>query len=280
MLIGIMQGRLSNKSAMPLQSFPWDSWEEEFVRASSIGFNQIEWLLDGVNDTNNPIASVDGRKQILYLSKKYSVNVKSLCAHTFIDGKLLSKGKSQKEAIDKLSKILTWAFEAKIDYVILPVMDAMSIRNSHSREKFKEVLCGISRHSHGSPKILLESDLPAFQLKEFIDSLESNSIGVLYDLGNATAMGFNLEEDLKLLSPIIKEVHIKDRFFDNGNSGRLGTADTPFHTAFRVLKKLMWSGSFILETPIFNNWENEAKANFSFTKNLVESVSQELENGL
>ena len=166
-----MQGRLSNKSAMPLQSFPWDSWEEEFVRASSIGFNQIEWLLDGVNDTNNPIASVDGRKQILYLSKKYSVNVKSLCAHTFIDGKLLSKGKSQKEAIDKLLKILTWAFEAKIDYVILPVMDAMSIRNSHSREKFKEVLCGISRHSHGSPKILLESDLPAFQLKEFIDSL-------------------------------------------------------------------------------------------------------------
>ena len=78
MLIGIMQGRLSNKLGMPLQSFPWDSWEEEFERASSIGFNQIEWLLDGVNDTNNPIASVDGRKQILYLSKKYSVNVKSL----------------------------------------------------------------------------------------------------------------------------------------------------------------------------------------------------------
>ena len=40
----------------------------------------------------------------------------------------------------------------------------------------------------------------------------------------------------------------------------------------------MWNGSFILETPIFNNWENEAKANFSFTKNLVESVSQKLEN--
>ena len=55
MHIGIMQGRLSNKPGQPLQSFPWNTWKKEFLRAHSIGFNQIEWLVDDAK--NNPIAS-------------------------------------------------------------------------------------------------------------------------------------------------------------------------------------------------------------------------------
>ena len=106
MIVGIMQGRLSNKNRMPLQSFPWDTWEKEFERANKIGFNQIEWLIDGTNDEENPIASAKGRNQILFLAKKYKISIRSICAHNFIDGKLLSDGKSQENEINKLSKIL------------------------------------------------------------------------------------------------------------------------------------------------------------------------------
>ena len=52
--IGIMQGRLSNKSNLPLQSFPINSWEFEFNRANNIGFKKIEWLIDKENDYKNP----------------------------------------------------------------------------------------------------------------------------------------------------------------------------------------------------------------------------------
>ena len=276
MHIGIMQGRLSNKPGQPLQSFPWDTWKKEFLRAHSIGFNQIEWLVDDAN--NNPIASVAGRDEISYLSTKYNVLIKSLCAHTLIDGKLLSNGKIQQEAIDKFSKILLWAYEAKIEYVILPVMDAMSLKSKESKEILKKVFYKVL-NDH-SPAILLESDLSAIQLKAFIDQLELENIGVLYDLGNATAMGFDIESDLKLLSPLIKEVHIKDRFINNGSSARLGSADTSFYKAIKILKKLSWNGSLILETPILNNWEDEAKANFSFTKSLIEAEIQDLESNL
>jgi len=276
MHIGIMQGRLSNKPGQPLQSFPWNTWKKEFLRAHSIGFNQIEWLVDDAK--NNPIASVAGRDEISYLSTKYNVLIKSLCAHTLIDGKLLSNGKIQQEAIDKFSKILLWAYEAKIEYVILPVMDAMSLKSKESKEILKKVFYKVLNNH--SPVILLESDLSAIQLKAFIDQLELENIGVLYDLGNATAMGFDIESDLKLLSPLIKEVHIKDRFINNGSSARLGSADTSFYKAIKILKKLSWSGSLILETPILNNWEDEAKANFSFTKNLIEKEIQDLESNL
>jgi L-ribulose-5-phosphate 3-epimerase len=277
MYIGIMQGRLSNKKGKPLQSFPWDDWKKEFSRAHSIGFNQIEWLVDDANN-RNPISSVDGREVISYLSNKYDVSIKSLCAHTLIDGKLLSNGKSQKKAIDKFSKILSWAFEAKIEYVILPLMDEMSIQSSKSRETLKKILHKVVDNK--SPTILFESDLSGIQLKAFIDQLELRNIGIVYDLGNATAMDFDIENDLKLLSPYIKEVHIKDRFINNGGSVRLGNADTPFHIAIRTLKKLLWNGSLILETPVFDNWEDEARANFSFTKNLIKTEAQNFQSDL
>ena len=278
MRIGIMQGRLSNKPGKPLQSFPWNSWKKEFVRAHSIGFKQIEWLVDGVNDNDNPIASVNGRKEISLLSIKHDVSINSLCAHALIDGKLLSNGKNQKDALEKFSKILFWASEARIEYVILPVMDAMSIQTGESRERLKKVLHEVV--DSYTPKVLLESDLSAFQLKEFLDEVDLENIGVLYDLGNATAMGFDIESELKLLYPLIEEVHIKDRYFNNGISDRLGMANTSFDKAIKVLKKSFWNGSLVLETPVFDNWRDEAEANFSFTKNLVDSLTQNIENRL
>ena len=54
---GIMQGRLSQKIDLPLQSFPHDSWENEFSRAKELGFKRLEWLVDIENDYNNPIFS-------------------------------------------------------------------------------------------------------------------------------------------------------------------------------------------------------------------------------
>jgi sugar phosphate isomerase/epimerase len=274
MLIGIMQGRLSNKPGMELQSFPWNSWEKEFSRAKKIGFKHIEWLHDDF-DSNNPIMSASGRKKISNLSIKYEVEVKSLCVHSLMDGDLLKKGLIQSETIDKFSKLLNCALKANIDKVIIPIMDSMSIKKHKSKEMLKKILNEIINNR--SPKILLESDLPAHEIIKFVDYFDSDAVGVVYDLGNATAMGFNIEEDITLLSPLIDEIHIKDRAFNHGSSLRLGQADTDFYKAFGALKKESWQGSVVLETPIFENWYEEAEANFVFIKNIAESVFGKIE---
>jgi|APSaa5957512535_1039671.scaffolds.fasta_scaffold25635_3 L-ribulose-5-phosphate 3-epimerase len=266
--IGIMQGRLSNKTGQPLQSFPWGSWKEEFKRASSIGFNKIEWLVDGNSDGQNPIASPSGQKEILRLSDKYDISVNSLCAHSLIDGNLLHDNiLNVNNAKHKFLKILSWATEISIDFVILPIMDAMSIQDDIAKEKLKKMLCEVVTEGH--PTVLLESDLPAQQLKSFIDDVGLDNLGVLYDLGNATAMGFNIESELGILHKYIKEVHIKDRYKNNGCSASLGNADTQFKAAIKTLKDSSWQGSFILETPIFDDWKAEACSNYNFTYNLV-----------
>jgi len=74
---------------------------------------------------------------------------------------------------------------------------------------------------------------------------------------------------------MIGEIHIKDRFFNNGGSDRLGVADTSFNIAIKVLNKLSWRGSFVLETPIFDDWKDEAKANFTFTRRMIDSITRD-----
>ena len=59
-----MQGRLSQKDNLPLQSFP-NEWEEEFSRAKDLGFSKIEWLIDKESSYNNPLFSSKGRKKII-----------------------------------------------------------------------------------------------------------------------------------------------------------------------------------------------------------------------
>ena len=44
--IGIMQGRLSKPLNRKIQSFPKNSWENEFYVAKDVGFELIEWVLD------------------------------------------------------------------------------------------------------------------------------------------------------------------------------------------------------------------------------------------
>jgi L-ribulose-5-phosphate 3-epimerase len=59
--VGIMQGRLSQPINGKIQSFPKDTWREEFHLAKKIGFDLIEWVLDD-DLTSNPI--IDKEKLI------------------------------------------------------------------------------------------------------------------------------------------------------------------------------------------------------------------------
>jgi len=259
-----MQGRLSNKPSKQLQSFPWDSWKNEFSNAASLGFDTIEWLVDGNEDLSNPIASVEGRTYIRELVARHGIKVKSLCAHTFIDGKLLSTGPESNQAISHLKNILDWANALEVKMVILPAMDAMSLGTLFARERLADILKDVL--TADGPAILLESDLSGRQLSEFVTSIGSNRLGVVYDLGNSHAMGFDCEADLSELGELVREIHIKDRKINNGPSQRLGIGGTPFRKSAQVLGLLGWQGPVVLETPIFKDWNEEAKHNLAFTR--------------
>ena len=65
--IGIMSGRLSSPFNGKIQSFPINTWKSEFKKASSCGFEVIEWIFDSIE--KNPILDENGIKEIKSLSE-------------------------------------------------------------------------------------------------------------------------------------------------------------------------------------------------------------------
>ena len=55
--IGIMSGRLSQPINQAIQTFPKETWKDEFEKANRIGFEKIEWIFDY---QKNPIMEDDG----------------------------------------------------------------------------------------------------------------------------------------------------------------------------------------------------------------------------
>ena len=268
--IGIMQGRLSNKIGKPMQSFPWSTWRDEFKNAKLVGFDSIEWLVDDFNGQHvNPISTMLGREEIMGLSVKYGINIRSLCAHHFINGDLLADDKVADAAFNYLVYISNWAEQIGINHIVLPAMDQMSLRSEYAQEKMAKVFCRYFNYAETT--LLLESDLPGQILAGYIKSFNSPNIGILYDVGNANSLGFDLQEDLLSLSGLIQEVHMKDRNSRSGASCRLGAAGTPFKVLLNWIIQTKWSGPIVLETPTFNDWRQEALHNLAFTQKLFNS---------
>ena len=53
--LGIIQGRLSPYTGGKIQSFPKNTWENEFILAKKLGLNTIELCLDSDDWEKNPI---------------------------------------------------------------------------------------------------------------------------------------------------------------------------------------------------------------------------------
>ena len=265
--IGIMQGRLSKKLGLPLQSFPEDTWEDEFIRAKKIGFNKLEWLIDKECNYKNPIFSEEGRNRINQLSNKYQIKIDTLCSHFIIYGGILNHSDNTENIKKYFLKTLEVAPLIGVKYLSIPLMDKMSLRNKVVRKEVENFLQEIT--SKTSIEILIESDLSNLDSLAFLNKLISKKIGILYDTGNSTKNNYSFIDNFHLISSKVKQIHIKDFSLKLNKSVRLGEGDTNLEEVFKTIKLYGWEGPIILETPISNNWEKEAFLNFWHIKKLI-----------
>tara|TARA_B100000676_G_C18085189_1_gene854456 strand:- start:1894 stop:2709 length:816 start_codon:yes stop_codon:yes gene_type:complete len=263
--VGIMQGRLSPQIAAMSQVFPYESWREEFVRARRLGFDTIEWLYDSYRETCNPILTRDGRDEIRSLSREHEISVDSVCAHAFIDGSLIS---GESSPLRSLSSLIDAACELEIKRIILPFLETSSVTDIRQWDFVFGRLGEFDERLRANEIfLLLETDADARILGEVFALQSNGTTRICYDVGNRTADGAGVVDEILSLGSLISEIHIKDRPYDGPNVD-LGLGDVDFDGVFRLCS--MSEVPLILETKVGGNWEAAARANIDFVREHME----------
>ena len=246
--IGIMQGRLVPPEDLRIQSFPRESWAEEFELAALAELDALEWIYDVYGADLNPLATDNGVAQIKELSVRHGVTVNSLCADYFMENPLIrANSRELHERLDMLIWLLGRCQCLGMQRIVLPFVDASEIRTDSELDQAVEVLGRVLPAAHeGAIEIHLETSLSPVRFAELLDRLPDPYLKVNYDTGNSASLGYLPRDEFTAYGQRVGSVHIKDRVLAGG-SVPLGTGHVDFAAVFDNLRALRYSGDFILQ---------------------------------
>ena len=232
-----------------VQSFPLDTWKEEFSLAKECGFEFLEWVLDLTNIESNPVLSNEGRKEINKLKKEYDVEVPIICADYFMNYSFHSKGLDNRlRALGMLVELINVCPEVGIHQIEIPLLGESAIENESDEILF------LRTFNHCLPLIekqdvylLLETSLIPERIKLFLDRISSNRIKLNYDTGNSAYWGYDVEQEMSAYGKEIGNIHIKDCTPED-YSVPLGQGNVDFDLTFKLLRQIGYKGDFVLQT--------------------------------
>lgn len=247
--IGIMQGRLSPPIGGRIQAFPVDTWREEFSLAREAGLDCIEWIYETDTEAVNPLRADEGVAEINRLTEVSGVAVRSVCADYYMAERLVAlDGAPRREAVEHLKWLVGRAGLLGVRYIVLPFVDASSLKSSEEVKGLLVVLKSvIAAAKQAGVELHLETDLQPVDLVTVIESVNRPLIRANFDIGNSAALGHDPVEELTLLGPWLGSVHVKDRVL-GGGTVPLGTGAADFSTCFRLIYAGGFRGPFILQT--------------------------------
>ena len=232
--ISIVQGRLSKQVGSRYQYFPINSWENEFHLAREIGFNSIEWI---ISDLSNPILDENKLSLIEELSDRSKVKVASISLDILMYEPIFHQ--SWDDLLWFFKHIVIATSRLGIKRISIPVEENSGLSNVSQVEKsvinLKKV---INFLEDKIPRIAIETDLSPLNIFTILQKKGLGNLGIVLDLGNAAANGYNIETYIKLLKNNIYAYHIKDRKNLFGLSCPLGQGDAEIQLALSYVNSL------------------------------------------
>lgn len=247
--IGFMQGRLSPLVDGKIQAFPWDSWQQEFPAAQSLGLGLMEWTLDQDRLYQNPLLTPQGQQEIRRLCQTHRLAIPSLTGDCFMQAPFWKAHGQDRAALEAdFIAIARACAEVGIEMIVVPLVDNGRLENEQQEEALLAfMLTQADLFRALGLRIIFESDFAPGELARFIGRLPADAFGVNYDIGNSAALGYMPEEEFAAYGPRIVNVHVKDRVL-GGTTVPLGTGNADFPTVFRLLREAAYAGYLIMQT--------------------------------
>jgi hexulose-6-phosphate isomerase len=259
-----MQGRLVPPVEDRIQCFPRERWQDEFSLAAQANLGCIEWIHDQYGADVNPISTDAGVTQIKSLVDASGVQIRSLCADTFMDLPLVRATESELE--ERLS-LLEWLLHrcelVGINRLILPFVDVSKIDTDDEMKIVSQVINSILKTAEQKKvEIHLETSLPPHRFAKLLGEIPHPMVKVNYDSGNSSSLGYKPDEEFAAYGSRIGSVHIKDRIL-GGSTVALGTGSADFKALARCLATVNYQGDIILQVARGTAGEEVAWANLN-----------------
>ncbi len=247
-----MQGRLSPPEGGRFQSCPRRSWRQELSRAREAGLSYIEWIYDEYGASVNPIASEEGIAELDALKQKSGVRTPAICGDWLMDYPLVRCSEEQRAQRERvLHDLLRWGKKVGASRVVLPFVDASSIRTDEEKNIVLAVLeRAISISEEMGVEMHLEADFGPAEFASFLARIPHPGIKVNYDTGNSSGLGFIASEEFAAYGNRVGSIHIKDRLrLPDGKVATkpLGEGSADFDDVFTNIRKIGYSGGFTLQ---------------------------------
>jgi hexulose-6-phosphate isomerase len=249
---GIMQGRLSPPEDGRFQSFPRDSWRQEFARAQEAGLDYIEWIHDEYGRTGNPIFTPEGLAEFDGLKREHNIATPALCGDWFMDFPLIRctpEERAQRE--QHLQYLIPIAARIGATRIVLPFVD----QSRMITEDEKSTVVAVLKHAlptaqEHNVELHLEADFNPVDFAAFLTRIEHPSLKVNWDSGNSSGLGYIATEEFAAYGQRIGSVHIKDRYKkpEGGVETRpLGTGSADFEDVFKAIRSIDYRGGVTLQ---------------------------------
>ena len=261
-----MQGRLSRQGSR-FQACPVATWEKEFDLAHEFGFEHIEWVLDSDSLDSNPLLTDPER--VKSISQATNVPIPAATADFLRDKPLSATDSLEWHTCQRLFRNMG---HLGIKICTVPFVEIASLRDKKNKTNALRSLgklVGLAREQN--VVISIESDLPPFSVKNFLDQFPGQRPGVTFDSGDSAAQGFDARVETITLQKDIVLIHLKDRAL-GGNSVPLGEGDTDFGSVLEFITNRKFAGPVTLQA--FRDAEGMAvlKSQMEWLQEMVENL--------
>src|ERR1700733_3475396 len=252
MSFGIMQGRLSPPEDNRFQSFPRNSWREEFSRAKVVGLEYIECIYDNYGASANPLTTDAGITEINNLQQEHGVAVPSVCADWFMDFPFLRCAAEERKSRQQfLHFLLRSAARFGARHIVLPFVDISRIITEEEKDITLQVLTeALPIAESTGVELHLETDLAPRDFAEFLGRLPHPMLKANYDSGNSSGLGYIAAEEFAAYGDRIGSIHIKDRLRNPDGSVAtkpLGQGCANFDDVFGCMRQINYSDNITLQ---------------------------------
>lgn len=229
MKLGLIQGRLMRPENGWIQEFP-ACWVEEFIKAKTLGFGHVEWIITTKSFDTNPIFFDD--------CKNYPIS--SLCADNLVDERFTDES----FLFHNLDPICKASIKNNVNWVTIPLLEKSCISDINKRSDFAQQ---ILKYADKYPNLnfSFEAETTADNILELV-SLRDN-FWITYDTGNITSEKIEHKDYILKTYHKISNVHLKDRTLDAETVPPL-SGDTDFDLIFNTLSSVGYDNLYTIQT--------------------------------